>query len=356
MFVCKSSAVSYCLSLILIVFLYSVSVGCATVSIPLSSTPSVESDFRLPPEELKDRFPDVSGLHPHNAQTYYINRSHALNQYRPHPPGIDSLVELWGQPQGVDADSARLVMLNGFMSSIFLPILLTQPVEWAILTSIQIPFSYLAYDQFKTYRWDKGDYRILARTTKSWSGDELHSWDWIHLPTDKKNSIDPYEVSPWYFHSSMGSTIFRSNAGKLLFDSPIWLGGGLKFHSNVFFDDIRIEVAVSAVSYERSNDKNLILQNRVLNHQSALVITNWRQENFPRSLGLGIQWEGIRSQFGGDVYQQKIGLIGEIEVFSRLMERGAARLGYFYGMGADTEFGHSIRMEFSMAHHSLLAL
>ena len=138
--------------------------GCAT---PFKSIPKSDDDFRLPPQELTQRFTDVRE---YSAEYGSVPVSNF--------PVAEELISSWGPPDQSIADrasqytqaanmSGAMFWLSGGAPEIFLP-----------LTAL---FGYMILSQTpEMLTWNKADYTIDVHTIKQSGAKRVTYWDWKH--------------------------------------------------------------------------------------------------------------------------------------------------------------------------------
>ena len=140
--------------------------GCAT---PFKSIPKSDDDFRLPPQELTQRFTDV--------RQYSAEHGSAS---RFSFPVAEQLIDNWGPPNATISTLNRTSQY-GMMANFGGTALWASGGVLEIFLPVTVFFGYMILAQTpEKLTWNKADYSVDVHTIKQSGAQRVLSWDWKH--------------------------------------------------------------------------------------------------------------------------------------------------------------------------------
>ena len=301
--------------------------GCAT---PFKSIPKSDDDFRLPPQELTQRFSDVRQYSPEHGSAELFNF-----------PVAEELIGSWGPPDKSTVDRALQygnaadfsgigLWFSGGAPEILLPLMAF--TGYMILT--QTP---------EILTWNKADYSVDVHTIKQNGAQRVTYWDWKHTSSGVTAPVFAPDIgiAPIFkFDWSFGPRFFESdfeandpglNGGfslgigvrnpTLLPRTDTEISVGWRTNGNFDYDSNRQtntnrkigtrSIPIEALAMYRVADSSMRVGGGISAHLNGRFLSNYLPDEkmdsaigfigqldysfFPRS-AVGLRFEGLRYQ------------------------------------------------------------
>ncbi|MDH5216289.1 MAG: hypothetical protein OEX19_01235 [Gammaproteobacteria bacterium] len=303
---------------IAVLFLALSCIACSSTPLKLEHTPTRESDFQLPPEELKAKFADVEGLHPLTAREYVAKDSRKTD------PMTEDLIEYFGEP-----DQKRLIpkdplwVLANPVGTLGAVSFVSTPLVGGIFLGLA-GTGHIFSPPPGELTWQKGDYTILARTYQNY--ERMLYWEWSHKTNDSTGTLTPIvdhvqKSTFWQWTGSLPMYIATKNDN---YEHSYWgIGYGRSFHPKGIIDNVHIDALNSVQSFIR----NAVAVIGVTHFVSALSAT--KDFNLQKNeIGLGLWYDTSLYDAFNNAYKGKIGAFAEIGFVKTHITEHVLRIGY----------------------------
>lgn len=310
--------------------------GCAT---PFKSIPKSDDDFRLPPEEFKQRFSDVRAYSAEygSGSVFYV-------------PMAEELISAWGPPDnsavnrklqyGHAASMGGIVLwVTGGIPEIFIPLL----AFTGYMTLTHTP---------ETLTWNKANYSVDVHTIKQSGAKRVTYWDWKHTSSGITTPVFAPDIgiAPIFkFDLSFGSRFFESDfdandpglRGGLSWGvgvrhptlipstdmevSVAWRSNNSRFDSDTNRGIVARSIPIEALAMYRVSDASMRVGGGISAHLNGLFLSNYLPEEkigtavgvigqfdyvfFPRTAtGIRFEWLRYETTSGRELNANSIGL------------------------------------------------
>ena len=294
-------------------------VGCSSVQLKLDRTPKDAAEFVKPPEQLIAAYPDIAGYHLPDGEAYLDAAKKTHDKSRAFLPTVEDLLKTLGPPdqeQTAGISKIRVATHPGFgFALISAPY---DPKLSAIFLGITVPSLFLKSDRELT--WEKGNYRVVAKTFLT--DRNLEYWDWYYKPEGQTEwqSVVAYRQSRGYSLWNVGVNHAFGPPGAYGEPNYIELGRGWSFGQNAV--TTRLELSTSIQSWR---EKGFYILD--VSKQAATAITSRKILDGKNEIGVGLAYDTSLVSLADNGYLGKVGAFVEYMFLDTRRAQFALRLG-----------------------------